>query len=485
MTTTDASAPSLSKDLALAMARKSIKKRQSAFSSSDSFPEETLQAKRKLIEAKVEIEYSSSKNHPLWQAVSTKKKSAIKKSIDLEETTIEHSNAISMTSKIAADFDESQRARKRLKDNDSRAIVSYKVGEEKTRSFPQRQSTALAMRRKLENMVSRPKWHAPWKLKTVISGHIGWVRCVAVDPTNEWFVSGSADRTIKLWDLASGGLKLTLTGHINTVRAVAISEKYPYLFSAGEDKMVKCWDLEYNRVNRHYHGHHSGVYSLALHPLLPVLFTGGRDAVCRVWDMRTTQQIHSLGGHKDTVTAIASQGADPQLITASEDATIRLWDLRMGKSLAVLTNHKKGIRALVLHKTEFSFASASVGQVKKWLFPKGKFLQNFSGHNTIINSLSLNDDNVLVSGGNDGTLRFWDWKSGYCFQKEQSIVQPGSLDCEAGIFGSCFDQSGSRLITVEADKTIKIWAEDESATEESHPIDFAGWTEQCRKRRKY
>lgn len=36
----------------------------------------------------------------------------------------------------------------------------------------------------------KPKWHAPWKLFRVISGHLGWVRCVAVEPGNEWFATG-------------------------------------------------------------------------------------------------------------------------------------------------------------------------------------------------------------------------------------------------------------------------------------------------------
>jgi hypothetical protein len=56
-------------------------------------------------------------------------------------------------------------------------------------------------------------------------------------------------------------------------------------------------------------------------------------------------------------------------------------------------------------------------------------------------------------------MHFWDWKSGYCFQKTETTVQPGSLDSEAGIFCSTFDKSGTRLITGEADKTIKIWKE--------------------------
>ncbi|KAJ2890245.1 pre-mRNA-splicing factor prp46, partial [Coemansia aciculifera] len=112
----------------------------------------------------------------------------------------------------------------------------------------------------------KPSWHAPWRLMRVISGHIGWVRSLAVEPGNKWFASGSVDRTIKIWDLASGTLKLTLTGHISPVRGLAVSARHPYLFSGGEDKQVKCWDLETNKVVRQYHGHLSGVYALALHP---------------------------------------------------------------------------------------------------------------------------------------------------------------------------------------------------------------------------
>ena len=65
--------------------------------------------------------------------------------------------------------------------------------------------------------------------------------------------------------------------------------------------------------------------------------------------------------------------------------------------------------------------------------------------------------------GDNGTMHFWDWKSGYNFQRLQSAVQPGSIDSESGIFASTFDKSSCRLITCEADKTIKIYREDETA----------------------
>ena len=51
-------------------------------------------------------------------------------------------------------------------------------------------------------------------------------------------------------------------------------------------------------------------------------------------------------------------------------------------------------------------------------------------------------------------------------------MQPGSLESEAGIFAAAFDQSGTRLLTAEADKTVKFWREDTSATPETHPLNF-------------
>lgn len=60
-------------------------------------------------------------------------------------------------------------------------------------------------------------------------------------------------------------------------------------------------------------------------------------------------------------------------------------------------------------------------------------------------------------------MHFWDWKTGYNFQRSQSVVQPGSLDSECGIFSMTYDHSGTRLLTTEADKTIKIYKEDDTA----------------------
>jgi len=98
-------------------------------------------------------------------------------------------------------------------------------------------------------------------------------------------------------------------------------------------------------------------------------------------------------------------------------------------------------------------------------------MSNLTGHNAVINTLALNQDNVLFSGADNGSMQMWDWTTGYPFQRLQTQVQPGSLDSEAGILASSFDLSGSRLITCEVDKTVKVWWEDPDASEETHPVD--------------
>jgi len=299
------------------------------------------------------------------------------------------------------------------------------------------------------------------------------------------FATGSADRTIKIFDFAKAcvgapdALKITLTGHISPIRGLAFSPRHPYLFSAGEDKMVKCWDLETNQVVRHYHGHLSGVFDLKLHPTLDLLVTGGRDAVARVWDMRTRHQVHCLTGHDNTVGAILTKAVDPQVVTGSYDSTIKLWDLVAGKCMTTLTHHKKAVRCLAQPSFENAFMSGSADHIKKWQAKEGRFVRNFTGHKAVINAMAINDDGVVVTGGDNGTMNFWDYKTGYCFQKTETIAQPGSLDAENGIYTAAFDLTGTRLVTGEADKTVKIWKQNDQASEMSHPVNTKGWRKQC------
>jgi len=65
------------------------------------------------------------------------------------------------------------------------------------------------------------------------------------------------------------------------------------------------------------------------------------------------------------------------------------------------------------------FASASPDNIKQWTCPDGKFIQNLTGHNAIVNCMAVNSDGVLMSGANNGSMYAWDWRTGYNFQRMQ------------------------------------------------------------------
>ena len=112
-----------------------------------------------------------------------------------------------------------------------------------------------------------------------------------------------------------------------------------------------------------------------------------------------------------------------------------------------LTNHKKSVRALTLHPTQYTFASAAPDNIKQWKFPDGNFscldstvyciqysvlasnskrllgnfIQNISGHNSILNAIAVNSDGVCVSGADNGSMQWFDWRTGYNFQRDQGM----------------------------------------------------------------
>ena len=94
---------------------------------------------------------------------------------------------------------------------------------------------------------------------------------------------------------------------------------------------------------------------------------------------------------------------------------IKFWDIRTGSTMKTLTQHKKGVRSMVNHHTEYTFASAGSDKIRIWKCPEGDHLRDVPDHSAVINRLALNQDNVLVSGSDNGWLYFFDWETGYNF----------------------------------------------------------------------
>lgn len=102
-------------------------------------------------------------------------------------------------------------------------------------------------------------------------------------------VTGSSDRTCRLWDVHSGQCVRVFTGHTGAVKTVAISPNGQYMASSGEDKTVILWDLKSGRKIKKMTGHTDFVYSLQFSADNNVLVSGGADCTVRVWDVNTDE----------------------------------------------------------------------------------------------------------------------------------------------------------------------------------------------------
>ncbi|KOB51891.1 Uncharacterized protein OBRU01_26299, partial [Operophtera brumata] len=318
---------------------------------------------------------------------------------------------------------------------------------------------------------------ASGKLKVSLTGHVSTVRGKLigyihhqVSPRHPYLFSCGEDRQVKCWDLEYNKVIRHYHGHLSAVYTIKLHPGIDVLVTAGRDATARVWDMR-TKANVHtLSGHTDTVASLACQAAEPqVIFTTlhytstccdrrARRDRARVGHAHQGQRAHAVRTHGHGRLArlpsrrasevgarhrraplalhvrerLARQhqavevprgqvytGDTRLIITGSRDSTVRLWDLAAGKSLCTLTNHKKSVRAIAVHPSLYTFASASPDNIKQWKCPEGKFIQNLSGHNAIVNCMAVNPEGVLVSGGDNGTMHLWDWRTGHNFQRLQ------------------------------------------------------------------
>jgi WD40 repeat protein len=136
--------------------------------------------------------------------------------------------------------------------------------------------------------------------------------------------SGSENGTIKIWWLDEGG-NYTLTGHSGPVKSVAFSPDGKTLASGSADKTVKLWQFTNGKVLHTLTGHSGPVLSVAFSPEGQALASGSYDKTIKLWNLKTGELMTNFAEHSKPVWSVAFSSQDTVLASGSADETIKLW----------------------------------------------------------------------------------------------------------------------------------------------------------------
>lgn len=294
-----------------------------------------------------------------------------------------------------------------------------------------------------------------WRCVQTLQGHSDWVNCVAISPDGEILVSGSRDKTIKVWQLSTGKILQTLAGHTSFVFSVTISPDGQTLASGSEDTTIKLWQLGTGRqvrtLGNWFSGHSHWVSSVAISPDGQMLVSGSDDKTIKLWRLSKGRELQTLEGHSGAVRSLAISLDGQTLVSGSTDKTIKIWQLATGKELHTLKGHSNWVRCVTINPNGQTIISSSDDKtLKLWELKTGKLIGSMIGHLSWVRSVAISPDGqTIASGSMDKTIKIWQLNTA------REICTLRGHDDE--VYAVAFSPDGQTLVSSSGDTTIKLW----------------------------
>ena len=291
-----------------------------------------------------------------------------------------------------------------------------------------------------------------WKNAKVknFAQHSDAVGSVAFSPDGLMLASGSKDKTIQIWDLATGKSLRAFAGDSSTIWSVAFDSNGTRLATGTGFWKVMLWDLKTGQVIRSL-DHTASVWSVALNPDGQLIASGSGDKTTKISDATTGSLIQNFPDHTDFVYSVAFTPDGKSLISASKDKKITVVDVATGGLLKTLEGHGDAVRSVAVSPDGKTIVSGSYDEtIKIWNLETGVLIRSIKGHSDDIVSVAISPDaKFIASGSKDKTIKIWDLATG-----ELLNTLTGHSD---EVYVVTFSPDGKTIASGSKDNTIKLW----------------------------
>lgn len=276
------------------------------------------------------------------------------------------------------------------------------------------------------------------------AGHFGDVNAVAIK--GDLIVTGSEDKTLKVWNRDTGEPPKTLIGHTAAITAVEITDKY--IISSSQDSTIKFWNRATGELQNTLKGHTAAVDAIALSKDGTILVSGSGDDTIKVWDLTNKKLLKTLNGHTAPVYSVAISDNNQIIVSGSEDKTIKIWDLSSAKSSQTL----KPIKTLIDQELSSQLTRKAIRKQAKSKKPKPvkpvRVSHEASVDSLVISNQNSKDEEFIISGSSDNLIKVWDLKTG---ELKRTLKGHNSSVRDLAI-------AGNILVSAESNyETVKVW----------------------------